>query len=314
MQNGHFFHPYRMQQQQQYRQPGQGDWNAFHQRQMQVVADPMPMPEAQRRQQEMDAYVQRQEERIRKLLEDQRIKDHEAETRRLQSNAIIATQNNEKEELQKKNDELHRKNADLKIDLDIANHRITDQNLKINAYVQKFGILESTEGISSSLPSVPPHHHRAFPSLPSTSDSDIIDVPVNAFEVVVQSWRQWWSIHERPLPGVGKKQKLTHTFTNHCSDVHHFVFDPRKTKVLPQRVEKPSSNLNLYRFMFKINHKGATVKVDDAWAELSKEERLEWRNHCETLKMWQIYQIQHGWIVHKRPTVKKEVVTYDYPA
>ncbi|KAF1767055.1 hypothetical protein GCK72_007013 [Caenorhabditis remanei] len=301
MQNGHFFHPYRMQQQQQYRQPGQGDWNAFHQRQMQVVADPMPMPDfnAQRRQEEMDAYVQRQEERIRKLLEDQRVKDHEAETQRLRSNAIIATQNNEKAELQKKNDELHRKNADLNIDLGVARHRISDQNLKINAYEQKFGILESTEGNSSSLPSVPPHHHRAFPSLPSTSDNDIIDVPVNAFDVVVQSWRQWWSIHEKPLPGV---------------DVHHFVFDPRKTNVLPQRVEKPSSNLNLYRFMFKINHKGDKLRVDDAWAQLSKEERLEWRNHCETLKMWQIYQIQHGWIVHKRPTVKKEVVTYDYPA
>ena len=68
----------------------------------------------------------------------------EAETQRLRSNAIIATQNNEKAELQKKNDELHRKNADLNIDLDIAKHRISDLNLKINAYKQKFGILDST--------------------------------------------------------------------------------------------------------------------------------------------------------------------------
>ena len=40
--------------------------------------------------------------------------------------------------MQKENDELHRKNAD------IAHHRILDQSQKINAYEQKFGSLDST--------------------------------------------------------------------------------------------------------------------------------------------------------------------------
>ncbi|EFO85490.1 hypothetical protein CRE_23020 [Caenorhabditis remanei] len=57
MQNGNFFHPYRMQQ-----QPGQGDWNAFHQRQMQMVAyPPVPDFEAQRRQKKWTHTFHREE-------------------------------------------------------------------------------------------------------------------------------------------------------------------------------------------------------------------------------------------------------------